>query len=353
MKAVRLEKVGTPLQLEEIAAPTLRSGGVVVDVLCAPVLTFMKQVVSGELGYAMPTPFTPGANGIGRVESVAEDVFDLEPGQLVYIDPMITSRNNEATSDALLIGLTGLTPLSGRLQVIWRDGMFAEKALLPAECLTPLNKVQLVEPSQLACLSYLTIPYGGLLRGEFRPGQTLIVNGATGNLGAGAVLVALAMGAGKIVAVGRNQQVLDTLQQLDPQRVVPVVLQGNVAEDAEQLRSVTGGADLVLDMLGGAKTSDPTLACIQALRPRGTAVVMGGVQASLPLPYSQIMQSELTIRGAFMYPRQAPSELIDMVAAGTLDLSQLQIFSYPLDQIQEAIEKASTVRGLEYVVVVP
>ncbi|MBV8887150.1 MAG: zinc-binding dehydrogenase [Chroococcidiopsidaceae cyanobacterium CP_BM_RX_35] len=353
MKAVRLEQVGSPLQLEEIADPIPRPGGVVVKIMCAPVLTFMKQVFSGELGYAMPTPFTPGANAVGRVESVAEDVFDLEPGQMVYVDPMIMSRNNGVASDALLIGLAGLTPLSGRLQAIWRDGTFAEKALLPAECLTPLDKVQSVEPNQLACLSYFVIPYGGLLRGEFRPGQTLIINGATGNLGAGAVLVALTMGAGKVVAVGRNQQVLDKLQQLDSRRVVQFVLQGNAAEDAEQLRLVAEGADLVLDLLGGAKTSDPTVSCIQALRPKGTAVLMGGVQASLPLPYPQIMMSEFTIRGAFMYPRQAPSELIEMVAAGTLDLSQLQIFSYRLDQIQEAIERASTVRGLEYVVAVP
>lgn len=352
MKAVRLEQAGSPLRLEEIADPTPQPGGVVVKIVCAPVLSFMKQVFSGELGYMMPTPFTPGANAVGVVETVADDVFGLEPGQPVYVDPSMASHNNGSPSDAILIGLTGLTPLSGRLQGIWRDGSFAEKAIFPAECLTPLDKVWSMDHQRLACLSYLSIPYGGLLRGEFRPGQTLIVNGATGGLGAAAVLVALAMGAGQVVAVGRDQQTLARVQQLDPRRVVQVVLQGN-AEDAKQLSSAAGGADLVLDMLGGAKTADATLACIHALRPRGTAVFMGGVQASIPLPYPQIMLSEITIRGAFMYPRQVPGELISMVSAGTLDLSPIQVFPYRLDQIQEAIEKAATLKGLDYCALVP
>lgn len=353
MKAVRLEQAGSPLRLEDIAEPTPQPGGVVVKILCAPVLAFMKQAFSGNLGYTMPTPFTPGANAVGVVEAVASDVFGLEPGQPVYVDPSMASRNNSSLSDAILIGLTGLTPLSGSLQDIWRDGSFAEKALYPAECLTPLDKVWSMDHQRLACLSYLSIPYGGLLRGEFRPGQTLIVNGATGGLGAAAVLVALAMGAGKVAAVGRDQQTLNRLQQLDPRRVVQVVLTGQATEDAKQLSLAAGGADLVLDLLGGAKTADPTMACIQALRPRGTAVFMGGVQANIPLLYSQIMLSELTIRGAFMYPRQAPSELLNMVAAGTLDLSAIQVFSYRLDQINEAIEKAATLKGLDYCAFVP
>ena len=197
MKAVRLEQAGSPLRLEEIAEPTPQPGGVVVKIVCAPVLAFMKQAFSGNLGYTMPTPFTPGANAIGVVEAVASDVFGLEPGQPVYVDPSMASHNNASRSDAILIGLTGLTPLSSRLQEIWRDGSFAEKALYPAECLTPLDKVWTMDHQRLACLSYLSIPYGSLLRGEFRPGQTLIVNGGNWRTGSGSGAGSLGNGRGK------------------------------------------------------------------------------------------------------------------------------------------------------------
>jgi alcohol dehydrogenase len=353
MKAIRLEAAGHPLRLEEVPDPTLRSGGVLVRVRSAPVLSFMKDVISGRLGYAMPTPFTPGANAVGVVEAVAADVFGLQPGDRVFCDPWLASHTQSGPPDAILIGLTGLTPQAERLQRLWRDGTFAEKALWPAEALTPLNKLSSLEDQRLAYLSFLAIPYGGFLRGELRPGQTVIVNGATGTLGAAGVLVAHAMGAAAVIAVGRDRPRLEKMQALDPQRVIPVALAGQLDADRAALRKVTEAADLLLDLLGGATTPDPTLACLEALRPRGTAILMGGVQAQLPLAYAQIMLKEVTIRGAFMYPRHAPGDLLNMIAAGTLDVTPLEVSSYPLERIDEALKQAARSRGLAYCVVVP
>ncbi len=352
MKAIRLASAGSPLQLTDVAEPVLRPGGVIVRVKSAPIMSFMKRVVSGELGYTMPTPFTPGANAVGMVEAVADDVFDLEPGQPVFCDPHITAASAGTTPAAILIGLTGLTPGAERLQHIWRDGTFAERILWPAQALTPIKGFSAIDYARISCVSSLAIPYGGLLRGEFRPGQTLIVNGATGRLGTAAILVALALGAGKIVAVGRDQQALTKVRQLDERRITPVILTGRHDSDVANIQATAQGADMVLDMLGGAVTPDPTLACLQALRPRGTAVWMGGVQATIPLSYAQLMLSEITIRGAFMYPRSAPAELLNMIAAGTLDLSALHINTFPLEQFNEALDYAAQSKGLEFSVFV-
>ncbi len=353
MKAIRLEAAGSPLRLEELPDPILRSGGVLVQVRSAPVMSFMKHVVSGTLGYAMPTPFTPGANAVGVVEAVAEDVSGFKPGDPVFCDPWMASHTQSAPSDAILIGLTGLTPHAERMQRQWRDGTFAEKALWPAEALTPLKKLPSIDYQRLAYLSNLSIPYGGLLRGELRPGQTVIVNGATGTLGAAGVLVALAMGATTVFAVGRDRITLEKIQSIDPHRVIPVALMGQLDADSKTLRGVAQGADLLLDLLGGATTPDPTLACLQALRPCGTAILMGGVQANLPLAYSQIMLNEITIRGTFMYPRNAPGDLVNMIAAETLNLTPVEVFAFSLESIDDALERAARTRGFEYCVVVP
>lgn len=42
-----------------------------------------------------PLPTIPGVSAIGRVEQVAEDVFDLETGQLVYVDPQVTNQYSQ------------------------------------------------------------------------------------------------------------------------------------------------------------------------------------------------------------------------------------------------------------------
>lgn len=353
MKAARLYEVGTSLKVEEVAEPVLKPGGAIVRILASHVPNFMSGIVSGKLDYyVMPLPFIPGPGAIGVVEAVADNVFGLKLGQKVFCDLDMASKTIGAPSDKILIGITALTPNSQPLQQLWRDGTFAEKVCYPAECLTPLEDAANFEPTTLASLNFLTIAYGGLLRGEVAPGQTLIVNGATGCLGASAVLVSLAMGVSKVIAVGRNQDTLNSLVQLDPRRVISVALAGN-AEDIEQVKAASGGADVVLDCLGAVKTPDPVLTCINALRPGGTAVFIGGVEAEIPLPYLRIMLSELTIKGVFMYPRHAPSDLLRMIAAGTLDLKAIKTHVFPLERIGEAIDKAATLRGLEYSIVVP
>ncbi len=83
------------------------------------------------------------------------------------------------------------------------------------------------------------IPYGGLLAGE-----TVLVTGATGNLGSSAV--ALAMGAGCMVAPGRNEAALDLLADRFAPRVRPV---------GSDLRQSCWGPCLVVQVwaLGGGR----------------------------------------------------------------------------------------------------
>jgi alcohol dehydrogenase len=239
------------------------------------------------------------------------------------------------------------------MQSLWKDGTFAEKVLWPAECLTPLEGTESIPPEQLANLSYLTIAYGALLRGDFRPSQKIVVNGATGGLGVSSVITALAMGASKIVAVGRDLDTLEKVQQLDPKRIVTATLSGSYSEYAERIDEAAGGADMVIDMLGGVTTPEPTMACINALRPRGTAVLMGGVHADIPLPYLAIMLKEITVRGAFMYPRHAPGDLLRMITAGVLNLKSARAHVLPLNKINEAITEASKLKGIDYCVINP
>lgn len=219
-------------------------------VLSTRVASYTAQVIAGELNYLMPTPFTPGPGAIAQVEAVAEEVFSVEPGQIVFCDSHLSSNNLSGPSDEILIGWTGMNAGAPRLQAVWRDGSFAEKALWPAECLTPLPGAEALDPARLAFLPYLAISYGGLLRGDLRAGQTLLVTGATGGLGAAAVLVALALGAVRVVALGRDQDALAQLARLDPRRVTSVPLAGRPAEDGARIREAAGGADLLLDVLG-------------------------------------------------------------------------------------------------------
>ena len=346
MKGLYLESIGQP--------PRLRAGGVIVRMRAVPVLSYTKEVLSGKLGYLFPTPLIPGNAGVGVVESVADDVFGLVPGQWVAVDPRITAHDNAKPDQAdwVLIGLTASTPASQRLQALWAQGSYAEKALLPAECLTPLDALAAFPPARLALLSRIAIPYGGLVRGDLRPGQTVAINGATGVFGSSAVVAALALGAARVLAVGRDAHALGALAALDPARVVPCPLgSGPVVEQAARLRAAAGpwGVDLYFDMLGRADDPDPILAGLGALRHRGTAVLMGGVRIPIPLSYAEIMHRELTIIGNFMYPRGALRELVALAAARVLNLDAFATATFPLEDFAAAFDRAETAKGLESV----
>jgi alcohol dehydrogenase len=179
------------------------------------------------------------------------------------------------------------------------------------------------------------------------------VSGATGNIGSTAVLIALAMGAKRVVALGREESVLNQIKDIDRKRIDTVKLNGNLETDKRSVAAIAAGADLVYDMLGGTPSFATTAAAIYALRRGGTAVLMGGVHANIDLPYSHVMLNELTIKGALMYSRSAPRQLINMMAAGLLDLSKAKIATFSLEHIKDALDHAERLRGLSYSVLTP
>ncbi|MDJ0784658.1 MAG: zinc-binding dehydrogenase [Desulfosarcinaceae bacterium] len=349
MQAIELEGAGSPLKVVNKPKPRPRPDGVVIQMKAAPILSYMQGVVSGELPYMLPRgAFTPGSDVIGTVAAVGAEVFDLAPGTLVHARPHIASRGFTGETDDILIGLTGMAPASERVQRIWPDGAFAEYVHYPVDCITPLDPLAHLPAARLAALMFLAVPYGGFLSMGLKAGQSVIIGGATGNFGAHAVLVALAMGASRVVPVGRKRSLLDQLRERDPERVFPSVLTGDVERDTASIVAAAEGLpDGYLDITGGGGT-EPVLACIRALKKKGEIVLMGALQEAIQIPYVEIMVRGLTIRGNFMYPPHAPGDLARMIAAGRIDLSDLQIQTYPLGEAAAAIEAAAGMGGLSF-----
>ena len=349
MKAIELERAGTPLRIVERPKPKPRPDGVIIKMKAAPVLSYLQGVITGTLPYMLPPrPFTPGSDLIGTVEEIGSEVFDLEPGTLVHARPQIASRGFFSQADDILIGLTGMAPASERVQHIWSDGAYAEYAHYPIDCITSLECVASIEPERLASLMFLAVPYGGLLSAALKAGQTVIIGGATGNFGAHAVLVALAMGASRIIPTGRKTAILDILKERAPNRIFPAVISGDIQKDTDRIVAAADGpADCYLDITGGGGT-DPILAAIRAVKTGGSVVLMGALQEAIQLPYVEIMLRGLTIRGNFMYPPHAPAHIARMIAAGGIDLAALDVNSFALTDAAAAIENAAGKGGFSF-----
>ncbi len=195
-------------------------------------------------------------------------------------------------------------------------------------------------------------PFGGLLRGRLAAGETLVVTGATGAYGTAAVLLGLAMGGGRAVAVGRNARALEALAHVSGARVKTVTLSGDVAADAAAIRTAAGGgAHLAFDMVGQASDPNATLAALRSLRRGGRHVLMGSMSATLPLSYSAVMFNNWEIIGQFMYPVDAYRRLLDLLRMGFLDAGTIAPRPFPLDALPQATEAAATATNLECVVI--
>jgi alcohol dehydrogenase len=356
MKAWRLDGLGGAFRFGEVAVPEVRAGSILVRVEASTLMSYMKPYVEGRLPpyHAPDGAFTPGGNGVGVIEAVGRDVWQLGPGQRVLLSSFF--RSSEAVIDPaqILIGVTAFGPDSEKVQADWPDGSLAEYVLLPASAVVPADGFEDMDPAKLAAVSRFVVPYGGLARGRLAAGETIIINGATGAYGSAALLLALAMGAGRVVAAGRNAETLDALARLGGRAVTPVALSGETARDAAALREAAGGgAEIAFDMVGSAASPSSTISALNALRRGGRLVLMGGMANELPLPYLQLMINNLEIIGNFMHAPDAYRRVLAMARSGRLDLGALTPKIYDLADLEAAMVKAERVGSLEYIVMRP
>lgn len=162
------------------------------------------------------------------------------------------------------------------------------------------------------------------------PGQSVAVVGC-GPVGLCALMCARLRGAETLVAVDP-----------DPTRRAAAARLGAVAlapgpDAAAEIREITGGgADVVLEAVGNEAA---LLLSLDALRPRGTLVVVGSHSSdALPFPAREAFAKELTIRFAVGDPIRSRDEVLGAVLAGELD---------PMPLISHRISLAEAPRAYE------
>ena len=350
MRAAVLKAFGRPLDIEDLPDPILGTGEVVVDVAAAPVLSYADEVFSGARRYLLPTPVVPGCGAIGRVREVGPDATKLKLGDWVFCDPTVRSRDDALMPDIVLQGWSARGEGGQKLQRFHRDGAFAERVRVPTENAVPIGDIDPAKAGLWCAINTLLIAYGGLLAMELRAGETLLVSGATGNFGSAATLAALAMGARCVVTPGRNGAVLADLERRFGTRVAPVLLTGDDARDGEAMRAASPGIiDAVLDFLPPSVGASVARTAIMTVRPYGRAVLMGGIGMlggeDLALPYPWIMRNLVTLKGQWMYPREAVAGMVGLVRAGLLDLSHFAVTEFALGDANEAVTHAAANAG--------
>jgi len=348
MRAARLHVEGQPFQVDTVPVPEVRPTDVLVEVKAAGVVPNLRNVVTH---YSQWFPFLPlprlpaiyGLDSAGVVSAVGNQVRSVKVGDRVYVNPGLSCGNCTACRRGEHINCTAYTfqgyfgfgPGSQQIFEDYPYGGFGQYLTAPAANLVKLHDSITFE--QGARFGYLGTSYSALRKANFAPGQTLLVDGGTGTLGLGAVILALAMGASRIFATGRNTGLLKKLGSLDP-RIVPIEL--GKRPTAEIVMEATGGygVDVLIEALGPNAAPATVLDSFNALRRGGKAINIGGVAEPIPLEPFPLMCLQKSYIGSLWFSTAEGQDMADMAHAGTLDLGVFEHERFSLDQVNEALE---------------
>src|SRR3989440_5999930 len=221
MRAIRVHQFGGPdvLKLEEIPDPKPGAGEIVVRVRAAGVNPVDAYMHTGTYARKPRLPYTPGFDGAGEIESVGADVKGFAAGDRVYI--------------------------AGPGNTVSGAGTYADKALC-----TPSQLHHLPARASFGQGAALGVPYCTAYRALFhragaRPGETVLVHGATGGVGIAAVELAHARGL-TVIGSGSTDKGLAAARE----HGADIVVNHREANYTDAITQATGGSgvNLIIEM---------------------------------------------------------------------------------------------------------
>ena len=319
MRAAVLHGLGKPPRFEEFPDPTPGEGEVLINVSAAALKPVDKQMAAGT-HYASPRefPVVCGVDGVGR----------LADGTRVFFGG--ARRPYGAMAERT---------------VLRQAGCFS----VPEE-LDDVTAAAIPNPGVSA---WLSLKHSAKLAA----GETVLILGATGVTGKLAVQIAKILGAGRVVAAGRNEQVLNTLRDLGADSTIR--LDKPDEELIAAFRRETGEKrfDVIIDYLWGR----PTEALLKAITGKEFAIgesqtrlveVGESAGSAITLPAAVLRSTALTILGTGGMPSwdiltDAFEQVMNSAACGTLRIETERV---PLAEIENAWEREAHARRL---VVIP
>jgi NADPH:quinone reductase len=313
VKAAVINELGRPPELADRPEPT---GEAIYEISAVSLNPIDINVGAGRFFGGHPElPYVPGCEGVGRAPN----------GGRVYL-----------FSDGL-----GLS----------RDGVLAERSAAPADLGIPLPDSVSDEIAASCGIAGMAGWMPVAWRAPVRSDDRVLVLGATGTVGLVATQAAKLLGAGHVVAAGRNRERLARASELGADATV------SLDEDdlVTAFKEATGGdgPTYIVDTLWGP----PAVAAIEAAAPGWRLVQIGqsaGAEATLTSAGIRGKMGELYGYYDFAVTtsefREQYLRLVGHAAAGEITFD---IEAYPLDRVAEAWERQAAGANAKIVVTLP
>ena len=275
MKAMQLTDYDQPLVLRDVPTPTPEAGQVTVKIHTCGLNFGDLLIINGTYQERPQLPFTLGMEICGTVTEVGAGVTGLRIGDRI----------------ASYSGFGGL----------------AEYGAIAADICVPIPAAMSDRDAAAFLVAYGTSHVALDYKAHLKPGERLLVLGASGGVGLTAVELGKLMGA-EVIACARGDKKLQVAKAAGADHLI-----NSETDDIRKIVRTLGGADVVYDPVGG----DQFKAALRACNPEARILPLGFASGEVPqIPANILLVKNLTVIGYYWggYSKIKPSVLTDSFA---------------------------------------
>jgi alcohol dehydrogenase len=335
LKAAIIKAHGGPEMLEVVhdwPRPEIGPGDVLLKVRAASLNYHDVFTRNGMPGIKLTLPVVPGLDLAGEVVELGEGVHDFTVGDRVLVDP--------------------LNRVEGGLQGETCDGGLQEFARVRAHQLIRMPANVSFEQAASLPVAYGTAHRMMVTHGRIKAGEKVLVLGASGGVGTGAVLLAKLMGA-HVIGCGSSEAKLKALLDMGADEVIDYTKADFSKEVFARFgkphrRSFDGGVDVVVNFTGG----DTWVPSLRSLKRGGRLLTCGATAGYDPKEDLRFIWTfELNIQGSNSWAREDLEELLRLISKGRLHPVIDKVL--PLEEAGEALRLIEERKVVGKVIVAP
>lgn len=326
MKAILFHEHGGAevLRYQDFPTPEPGPGEVLVRLHAAALNRVDLWVRDGWPGLKLDMPHISGSDGAGVIAALGSEVQGLEQGARVVINANIGC----GSCDFCLSGFDNRCRDWHLLGETMR-GTLAEYVAVPARNVLLLPDEVHFGPAAAASLVYLTAWHSLITRGDLRPGERVLIVGASGGVNTACIQVAKYTGA-EVLVVGSNSAKLALAESLGADLLFDRSEDDNWSK-AVYLATGREGVDVVVDNVGAGSM----MSSLRAARKGGRILTVGNTAgARFEIDNRFIFGKHLSILGSTMGTLNDFETVMERVFAG--DLQPVIDRIYPLQETPEA-----------------
>jgi L-iditol 2-dehydrogenase len=330
------------LKVEEYPIPDIAEDEMLVKVSYAGVCGTDNRIYQGTK--KIPTPRIIGHEFVGEVTAIGEKVKAFQLGNRVTVYPMIPCGTCYVCKSGRKNICVNRTTIGYEI-----NGGFSQYVKIPSIAIEAGNVISVPDSlpdTVVAASEPIAAAYHGIKRSNMKEGDTVVIVGA-GPIGLFHTQLARVKKPANLIIIEPQQEKRDLAVKMGATHTIDPISENEL----DRLLQLTNGegADVVIIDVGIPKVIESSL---DLVKKGGTFLVFAGCPhgSSITIDPNVIHYKEINFTGSSASTPEIHKEVLDLLATGQIDVSELITGIVPLDDWQQAFEMKNNYEGIKVLI---